>query len=372
VTQLSDRLQERIRAEGPMTFAAFMEAALYDPDDGFYGSSPVGEQGDFVTSPHVSSLFGRLVAAQVEEFWELLGRPDRFDVVEVGAGRGTLARQILQSLPSRVASGVRYRAIDRSPSARRALEGLSAELGRPVDVGGELGEVEPGLTGCLIANELLDNLPFHRVKARDEGVAELFVGIEGGDFVLTEGPPSHPALERLAPVLADGEEAVVNLQALEFLDQGSRLFRRGYVWLCDYGWVPGNSSERHKDFVHGYRRHRMEEDVLSEPGTRDITAGVDFAALSRHAEALGLKVWDPATQRNALLSLGSRRWDQEARTRQVRATADRNGLEAMRIYSERNRAAQLVDPMGLGAFVVLCLGVGSVPERPPLSVRPPG
>jgi SAM-dependent MidA family methyltransferase len=349
-----------------------MEAALYDPEYGFYSSSPVGEHGDFVTSPHISTLFGALLAAQVEEFWELLGRPNRFDVVEAGAGRGTLARQVLGSVPSEMASGVRYWAIDRSPSARQALDGLSAELDRQVEVGATLAEVESGLTGCLIANELLDNLPFHRVKATDEGIAELFVGIEGSEFVLIEGPPSDPEIERMVPALTHGEEAVVNLQALEFLEQASHLFRRGYLWLCDYGWVPGKTSGGHKDFVHGYRRHRMEENVLSEPGTRDITAGLDFGALSRHAEALGLKVWDPATQRNALLSLGSRRWDEEARARQVRATADRDGLEAMRIYSDRNRAAQLVDPMGLGAFVVLCLGVGPVPDRPPRSVRTPG
>jgi SAM-dependent MidA family methyltransferase len=249
---------------------------------------------------------------------------------------------------------------------------VAGEPGGKVEAVAGLGELESGLVGCLVANELLDNLPFHRLRGTGEGIAELFVGLEDGRFVLVEGPPSDPELEGRAPPLAPGEEAVVNLHALRFIEQGSRLFRRGYLWMCDYGWIPGASAGLRKDLAHGYRGHRMEEDVLSEPGTRDITAGVDFGALSRHAEALGLRAWPLTTQRDALLRLGYRRWDEEARARQVRATAARDGLSAMRTYSDRNRAAQLVDPMGLGAFVVLCLGVGAVPERAPRSVRDPG
>ncbi|MGH2556542.1 MAG: SAM-dependent methyltransferase, partial [Actinomycetota bacterium] len=91
---LGERLRDRIVAEGPITFAEFMETALYDPDGGFYSRLSVGEEGHFVTSPHLSPVFGRLVAGQVAEFWELLDRPARFDVIEVGAGDGTLAHQI--------------------------------------------------------------------------------------------------------------------------------------------------------------------------------------------------------------------------------------------------------------------------------------
>jgi SAM-dependent MidA family methyltransferase len=121
--------------------------------------------------------------------------------------------------------------------------------------------------------------------------------------------------------------------------------------------------------VHGYRGHRFEGNVLTEPGSRDITAGVDFGALVRRAVDLGLHAWGPTPQREALMALGYREWDERARNLQVRATADRDGFAAMHTYSERNRAAQLVDPMGLGGFLVLCLGVGEVPDRPPRSVR---
>jgi SAM-dependent MidA family methyltransferase len=242
---------------------------------------------------------------------------------------------------------------------------MAEESGLPIQSAASLGELGTGREGCLVANELLDNLPFHRVRGSERGLVELFVGIEREAFVLVEGAPSRPEIERLAPPLQPGQEAVVGLQALEFLEAASRTFRggRGYLWLCDYGWTGD-----HTDFVHGYRGHRVEEDVLADPGSRDITAGVDFGALAQRARELEMKVWVPVSQRDALLALGYRRWDQEARGRQVRATAARDGLTAMREYSERNRAAQLVDPMGLGGFLVLCLGIGPVPERPPNSV----
>jgi SAM-dependent MidA family methyltransferase len=365
---LPDRLRERIRRDGPITFAAFMEAALYDPEHGFYSRSPVGEQGDFVTSPHVSAAFGAMVAAQVLDFWDLLERPDPFDVVEVGAGSGTLARQVLQAVPSELALGVRYRAVERSASARKALVATAAESGLRIEVHPTVGDLPTGLVGCLVANELLDNLPFHRVRETDRGIVELFVAAEEDRFVLAEGPASQPEVERMAPALRRGEEAVVNLEALRFLEEASGILhgRGGYLWLCDYGW-----TGHHRDFVHGYRGHRVEEDVLADPGSRDITAGVDFGALVERASGLGLRVWGPVTQRDALLALGYRRWDEEARNRQVRATANRDGLEALRLYSERNRAGQLVDPMGLGGFLVLCVGVGEVPDQPPRSVQAP-
>jgi SAM-dependent MidA family methyltransferase len=363
---LADRLRERLRKEGPLTFAEFMEAALYDPEHGFYSRFPVGEQGDFVTSPHVSAAFGAMLAVQVLEFWELLDRPNPFHLVEVGAGSGVLARQVLQALPAEMAPSVRYRAVERSPSARRALAAMAAENGLRIEVHPTLGDLGTGLVGCLVANELLDNLPFHRVRGTDRGIVELFVAAEDDRFVLAEGPPSSPDVERLAPSLPPGEEAVVNVEALRFLEEASRVFqgKGGYVWLSDYGW-----TQQHKDYVHGYRGHRVEEDVLAEPGSRDITAGVDFGALVERARGVGLRAWGPLTQRDALLALGYRRWDEEARSQQVRATASRDGLEALRVYSERNRAAQLVDPMGLGGFLVLCLGVGDVPDEPPRSVQ---
>src|SRR5919197_45698 len=133
---LGQRLRAEIVARGPITFAEFMEAALYDPAEGFYARPPVGEEGHFVTSPHLSPVFGRLMARQVEEFWELLDRPSPFDVVEVGAGDGTLADQILGALPDDMSRRVRYTAVERSVATRDAL------AGRGVATAADLGDLQ--------------------------------------------------------------------------------------------------------------------------------------------------------------------------------------------------------------------------------------
>ncbi len=181
---LPERIEDRIRSEGAITFAQFMEAALYDPEEGFYARAPVGERGDFVTGPHVSSAFGVLVARQVEEFFELLDKPDPFWVVEAGAGDGTLAGQILEFLPTTVRALTNYVAVERSAAGRRAMEGLDAlVLSDP-------GEIPSGLVGCVLANELLDNLPFHWLRGTAAGPVELHVGLEGDLMALVERPPS--------------------------------------------------------------------------------------------------------------------------------------------------------------------------------------
>jgi SAM-dependent MidA family methyltransferase len=355
---LTDQLRSRIESSGPLTFAEFMEAALYDPEEGFYARDSVGEQREFVTSPHVSPLFGALVATQVEEFWALLGRPNPFSIVELGAGDGTLARQILDNLPSQVLEAARCTAVERSSRAREAIRGLG------ITAVASLDELESGPAGCILANELFDNIPFHRVRRAADGPRELYVGLDGDRFVLIEGEVSSEKVERLARKLTQGEEAVVNPGALDLLDRAAAALARGYVWLADYGWGSGLGEA---GTVHGYRRQRLVEDILRDPGSLDITVGVDFDALAAHARETGWSVWGPVTQRDALLALGFRDRDEQARHRQVEALDTQRGIEAARIYSERNRASLLLKEGGLGDFLILCLGLGV--ERPPMSVR---
>jgi len=355
---LAKRLHRRIAAGGAITFADFMESALYDPEDGFYSRLPVGEAGHFVTSPHVSPVFGRLVARQVAEFWDLLDRPKPFEVIEVGAGDGTLALQILDALPGELTSVLRYRAVERSAAGRRALDA------KGLDAPESLGNFTEPFVGCLIANELLDNLPFHRLRGTSDGAAELLVGIEGDGFVLVEGPPSSAELLALAPPLAAGEEFVVSPATLRFVDEAAAVLVRGYIWLVDYGFIDASEGRS----VHGYRDHRVHDAVLAEPGSTDITTGVDFAAVARHARSRGLEVWGPVSQREALISLGFRELDDQAHAHQVEALNARRGLDSLRVYSDRNRASLLIGREGLGAAKVICLGKNTT--RRPRSARP--
>ena len=346
-TSVAERLRREIADGGPITFARFMEAALYDPHGGYFSDgAPVGERGDFVTSPHVSPAFGFLVARQLAEMWELLDRPTPFHVVEVGAGDGTLARQLIAASRPLVPTPLSYVAVEPSPRAQRALRGLEV-LAVP-----RLSDVPRGVAGVVLANELLDNLPFHRVRMTEQGPVELLVGWDDG-FVLVEAPLSDDRLRAATRDLASGQESVMSLEALRFVEQTVEVLQRGYVWLADYA-----ADGAHRP--HGYRRHRLVEDVLAEPGSRDITAGVDIDALARHARELGLEVWGPRSQRDVLLALGFAEWEREALRRQ-REALDAGDAAAAATWSARNRARMLIDPAGLGAFAVLCLGVGPTP-----------
>ena len=358
---LERRVVERIRRDGPMTFAAYMDAALYDESSGYYARLPIGESEDFATSPHVSPVFGELVATQVKEFWQFLGEPASFEIVEAGAGDGTLAVQILGAMEPAMADIISYTAVDRSQAARNALRRNG------IRIAAALGEVAPVEAGCVVANELLDNVPAHWVRREANGpLRERYVDLDTSSTLsFVDRELSMPQLGLLAASLPPGAESLVRPAALEVIEEIARVLGRGYAWIVDYGFTGGATAER----PYGYRAHRLEEDVLAAPGSRDITAGVDFDALARHARHLGLVVWGPVTQRHALRSLGWATIDRVRREAQAAAIGARQGITALRAYSDRGRAAQLIASGGLGDFLVLGLGVNVDPTRVPQSMR---
>ncbi|MGH2687063.1 MAG: SAM-dependent methyltransferase, partial [Actinomycetota bacterium] len=208
ISPLHQRLAERIRDNGPITFAEFMEAALYDPAGGFYARPPVGEDGHFVTSPHVSPAFGDLVARQVAECWDLLGRPHPFGVVELGAGDGTLARQVedaSRSVPE-LDAALRVTCIERTAGQAEVLRQ------RGMTVAGSPSEAAP--VHVLVANEVLDNVPFHRLRERDGAVVEVRVGVDGDGLAEVETEPGPDAVAALDRPLRPGEERPVSPAAL--------------------------------------------------------------------------------------------------------------------------------------------------------------
>lgn len=356
---LAGRLLERIRRDGPITFAAFMEAVLYDPAEGFYARPALGPEGHFVTSPHVSPAFGGLVARQLGEAWDFLGRPDPFPVIEAGAGDGTLARAVLEAaaLVPKFARAVRYVAVERSPGARRALEA------RGIEARASVAEAGRGLPGCVLANELLDNMPFHRLRERKGRAVEVFVATEGGRLVEVEGEPSAEALAALRAPLAPGEERPVSPSTLAFVGEVAATLARGYAFLFDYGFGAGERPLP----LRAYRRHRLLADVLEEPGSRDVTAGVDFAAIMEEAALVGLSVWGPVSQREALRALGFADWAASLDARRAEAEAKAEQRAALRLRAELSRASILVDPEHLGSLRLLVLGKGGLP--PPAAVR---
>lgn len=336
-TAAADAIRARIREEGPIGFDVFMDLALYGPG-GFYERPPVGADRDFVTSPHVHPAFGRFVARAVEPLRDTISPDDELRLTEVGAGDGTLARQLLDAM-----SSVRYTAVEVSPGAREALGAIdgidvATELRPPVDV--------------VLAHELLDNLPFRLV--RDD--AEVTVDVDGDAFLERSRP-----LEADCRALIEGRRAegdiVVPVGALGFIDRIAASLTRGYALLIDYG---GDGSGT----VHGYARQQPIEDVLDTPGAIDITAGLDFGWIADHARERGLQAFPLADQTDVLLALGFESWLRDELATQHEQLARGAGIDAVRTWSMRSRATMLVDPAALGRMRWLLIATQDLPAPP--------
>jgi NADH dehydrogenase [ubiquinone] 1 alpha subcomplex assembly factor 7 len=331
----SETIRREIRDHGPITFAEYMDLALYGPG-GYYERPPVGPAGDFVTSPHVHPVFGAMLGGAARKLFEALGRPTPLRIVEVGAGDGTLAVQLLGALAD---LSVDYVAVDISPGARSALGAIDG-----LRVAADVTE-EPHV---VVANELLDNLPFRRLR----GDREIRVGLEGERLVEVETAwPGEPG--------PTNEETIVPVGTLAFIDRLAGTLGHGYALLIDYGAVGSSGGD-----VHGYRNHRVVDDMLTDPGSTDITSGVDFALVARRAEEHGLVAFPSVSQRDALLALGFEAWNRGELERQVSLLDTRQGLEAVRAWSARSRATLLVDPAALGRMRWLLLATPGLPPPP--------
>jgi SAM-dependent MidA family methyltransferase len=378
---LDARLRERIHREGPISFADFQELALYDAADGFFCRGGAGRAGrDFVTSPEVGSLFGMVVSRALDESWERLGTPDPFVVVEAGAGRGRLAADILRAQPA-CSAALRYVVIERSAALREEqrvrlpLEPPDEALGPFLVVAGEAPEPEPRrgpivtalddlpgvrVTGVVLANELLDNLPVHVVERSTDGWLEVRVDTDGERFTETL-VPAAPPLAAEADLVAEG--AVVEVGARvpvpgalrTWLERVAALLGRGEVVLFDYVDTASSLAVRGQEsWMRTYRAHHRGLPPLDEPGTQDITADVPLEYLRAIADRVGLPIREYVTQRDwmgrhgiaDLVSEGDAMW---------REGAARGDLAAIAGRSRGVEAAALTDPGGLGAHRVLVL-----------------
>jgi SAM-dependent MidA family methyltransferase len=324
------RIAEAIDDHGPITFAEYMDLALYGPD-GYYERAPIGPEADFVTSPHVHPVFGAFLADAIRELWGGLGEPRPFHVIEVGAGDGTLLRQILPDLAD---LDVRAIAVERSARARRQLEDIG-------DV--EVADAIPEHPGLVLAHEVLDNLPFRRIS----GTSEVRVGMDGGRLVELPVPASRELMalaEARAASASMPGEAIVPIGATAFVRDALAHGPR-YVLAIDYGSARGAVGP-----PHGYRGHRVVDDLLTNPGRTDITAGVDFGLIAEAVRQDGSTAFADVSQRDALIALGFAAWVTSQMERQQDLLATGRGAEAVRTWGGRSRATILVDPAGLGRF----------------------
>ena len=305
-TPLTEIIKEKIKAEGPVSFRDFMEMALYHPALGYYTSvkPKIGKHGDYFTTPELTVLFGKLLARQIEEMWYILNKQP-FTIVEYGAGTGKLCEDILSSLKANAElySELRYCIIEKSPS----LEALQKiRLQEKVSWHQSIVEMAP-LTGCVIANEVLDNFAVHRVAMKKE-LQEIFVDYDEGFKEILQPAPGELTdyFEQLQVQLPEGYQTEVNLQSLQWLREISVVLKKGFVITIDYG---SSSAELYKPSsctgtVLCYHGQRANELYYQDIGEQDITAHVNFSALQHWGSLYGLDCCGYTLQAHFLHALG--------------------------------------------------------------------
>jgi len=372
VTTAADRLTQLIHREGPIPFDRFMAEALYGEGGFFASGHGAGRAGrDFVTSPETGPLFGACVARALDRLWRALDRPDPFLVVEAGAGNGRLAREVLRAEPE-CRRALRYVLVERSATLRGAqrellaMEPVDEALGpfvrrddeeKPVPavaagpVCTSLEEL-PALAASgavVLANELLDNLPFGIAVSDGERWLEVRVGYrvpEGFHEVLV------PVDADLGPVAAAGTRLPIPRGLQEWWRECERVVHDGFVLVVDYATTLAELSGR--PWLRTYRQHARGAGPLDDPGDQDITADVVLEQLETTAPFPRLRTdrqadWLRALGLDDLVEEGRKAWD---------AGAAEGGLEALTGRSRASEAAALIDPAGLGAHQVVLFGAG--------------
>ena len=322
--ELVAAISSEIAKNGPIPFVRFMELALYHPQYGYYMRQPdgvdherIGWAGDFYTSSDVHPILGRAIAAQVRQLDELLGHPSPLTIVEMGAGKGLLARDCLAAIQAKqddLASRVRYVMIERSPAMqalqRQNLAPWLHEPGLVTWIEGLDALAPQSVTGLFFSNELVDAFPVHRIQKVADQAQELFVDYRDGRFEECLKPLSTPALDlylqRLNLPWPDGYRTEVNLQALEWMEQVAQRIDRGFVVTIDYGHTAQDlyGPERKDGTFLCYYQQLTGDVPYVRIGQQDMTAHVDFTSLATVGAAAGLSVTGFTNQMSFLMGLG--------------------------------------------------------------------
>jgi SAM-dependent MidA family methyltransferase len=278
MTAAAELLAAEIRRDGAIPFRRFMQTALYHPEHGYYRRprDPFGKEGDFFTAEQVQPVFGILMAARIRQLYSAMGEPADFTVVELGAGRGEMAEAFSQW---------RY---------------------LPIDV--DSGQLPAAFHGVVFSNEFFDALPVDAAVFRDGAFRQRRVTLQGETFAWEDGPPVDAETERyllrwfLPP--EEGRCYEVNLDALAWLDRIGRSLQSGFMLTIDYGFTRRESVRFPAGTLMGYRRHTARENVLEDPGARDITAHVNFSALEETGPTRGFTTERFETLAQTILAAG--------------------------------------------------------------------
>ncbi len=363
--QHSDQLQDKIRAEieaagGAISFAHFMEMALYQPGLGYYtaGSRKFGEAGDFVTAPELSPLFSRCLARQCQQILTEVGFGD---ILEFGAGSGAMAADVLLELERLGCLPGQYFILELSPELKqRQQQTLAQRAPHLLEIVSWLdGLPESGFQGVILANEVVDAMPVHLLLFQQQGVLERHVTFDGRSFIWQDkalaSAELHQRIGELetelgGEVFCPGYLTEINLAQQGWINSLAALLEKGAALIIDYGFP--QHEFYHPDRTSGtlmcHYRHRAHGDPLVLVGLQDITAHVDFTALAQAGQDAGLDVMGYTSQAQFLMATG---------LTEMLAEADPNNTRRYLEITEQVKKLTLPNEMG-ELFKVIALGCG--------------
>ena len=393
-----------------ITFAEYMDLVLYHPEQGYYstGAVNIGSEGDFFTSPHLGRDFGDLLAEQFAQMWDIMGRPKPFTLMEMGAGQGLVAADVLSYLHRKhpdCFAALDYIIVEKAAGLIAQQQQLLQRLTLPTKDNSQplpirwcsLEEIpENSITGCCFSNELVDALPVHQFVIEEGQLKEIYVTAVdvAGDrvsldtlasseikFVEVTDAPSTPQLteyfslvgiDLMSGAYPDGYRSEVNLAALDWLKTVANRLRQGFLLTIDYGYPAQRYylPARHQGTLQCYYRHQHHDDPYLYIGHQDITAHVDFTALERQGELCGLRKAGFTQQGLFLMALGlGDRIAALSFSGNPRGQAIAGAQDVMTIMRRREALHQLIDPMGLGGFGVLVQSKGLTAEEEQRSLK---
>jgi SAM-dependent MidA family methyltransferase len=371
---LRQKIEQEIRERGPIPFSRYMEMCLYDPELGYYSrhAEQFGKAGDFYTSSDVHAVFGRLLARQFNEMWWVLGSPEQIEILELGPGRGLFAQEVLDWSEKKFPDffgALHYTLVERSPALRGRLPvTLSkhmatgrASLGAlPVGTAEAVpfhGKAERALATevavIIFANEFFDALPVEVLSPQ----GALRISTNANRFVETWVPASVEELEFLdcyGVHPADGERVEAALLAHDYMSRITATMNRGFMVVIDYGYTRAEQlAGRHRGTITAFRQHAVSASPYEAPGGQDITAHVNFSALTAAAEGNGMQTRPLLTQSQFLMGIGEENQFADA-------------FEECRLPQEKAKVAlqlkHLVTPAGIGETFQVLVGSKGVDQ----------
>lgn len=359
---LQQLIVERVQRAGQITFAEYMRMALYEPGYGYYVTGParMGWQGDYYTSTDIGDFFAHCMARQLYQMWEQLDHPSPFVVIEQGAGRGDLGREILswtaQALPD-LHTALDYQATD----IRTTQDAL------------HVAPHPARLPSVILSNELVDAFPVHIVEKRDGRLYEVYIASQDGRLYELLDEASSPEVAGYLDSYEipwqgfdDGWRAEINLDAPRWMEQTAGLLtnpsQHSFLLTIDYGEEAPMLYTNNRPYgtLTCYFQHQLTERPLARPGEQDITAHVNFSALIHVGQQYGLHLHTFTTQHQWLSNMGIHEEMAQLRASDFAvidsARASNEGQAALfQWYNLRQRVSALTDPAGMGNFKALIL-----------------